>query len=387
MGAVSGALAIGFIGIQMSISTDRNNWFFILIIDAFQSFALLVHHTVVFAYLPDLSREEEVTSHYNVHFNIRQYCVQFFYISTVIITTLLRGNSKSRKLDASVRTAKDAAGIAFGLGLFFIGYAWLFLFRDRPALSKVPEGSNLLSTGFVQVHKTAKKIWRDYRALKWFMISLLFSPEAGAGVVLSIAVTYFIVVMKLTVQEIAKATLIIIATTIPGSYIAKHANQIFNPLNSYRLAMTFLGISMGLGALVFTGPERKASVFGFCAAWGLAFGWAYPSQRVLFCTLIPKGQETEMMGLFTFVGQIMGWLPPLIVTLMNENDVHLRYSLLVVNFFFLFAVLLTLPMGDYQAACDVVALDSAEKLEAVVDAASKHVEVVNGEITGVSDTE
>lgn len=49
-------------------------------------------------------------------------------------------------------------------------------------------------------------------------------------------------------------------------------------------------------------------------------------------------------------------------------------------------------MGDYQAACDVVALASAEKLEAVVNAASKHANVAvatdedDGEKRGLSDT-
>jgi MFS-type transporter involved in bile tolerance (Atg22 family) len=233
----------------------------------------------------------------------------------------------------------------------------------------------LLSTGFVQVRNTAKKIWKDYRALKWFMISLLFSPEAGAGVVLSIAVTYFTVIMEFTVQDVAKATLILMACTVPGSFFAKTANRILNPLNSYRFAMSMLGLSIGMGAFIFTGPERRASVYGLSATWGVFFGWAYPSQRVLVCTLIPKGQETEMMGLFTFTGQILGWLPPLVVTLMNESDVDLKYSLLVVLFFCCFAIVLTLPMGDYKAACEVVERDSAEKLEAVVEsAATKHEE-------------
>jgi Vacuole effluxer Atg22 like len=92
------------------------------------------------------------------------------------------------------------------------------------------------------------------------------------------------------------------------------------------------------------------------------------AQRVLFCTLIPKGQETEMMGLFTFTGQILGWLPPLIVTILNENGVELRYGLLVIVFFCMFAVVCTLPMGSYKDAAERVALDSEEKYQSVLAA-------------------
>jgi MFS-type transporter involved in bile tolerance (Atg22 family) len=229
------------------------------------------------------------------------------------------------------------------------------------------------------VYRTSKKILQDYRALKWFMISLLFSPEAGAGVVLSIAVTYFTVALKFTVQEIAKATLILMVTTIPGSFFAQFANRIINPLNSYRAGLTFLGTFIGLGSFVFTSHEAKGAVYGFAALWGFAFGWAYPSQRVLFCTLIPKGQETEMMGLFVFAGQILGWLPPLTVTLMNEHDVDLKWSLMVVCAFCIFAVLMTLPMGSYEDAKEMVARDSAEKLRQVCEAASKHINMSDAE--------
>jgi MFS transporter, UMF1 family len=369
VGTVSGIVSVALIGIQISISLERNNWFFILIIDAIQSIAFLVHNAAVFAYLPDLSMNEDVMSHYSSRLNIRQYAVSFLYVSLSVITTKARGNGRSKAITATVQTARDAAGMSFGIGCLLVGYSWSFLFSDRPALSKVPEGSNLLSTGFVQVRKTAKKIWKDYRALKWFLISLLWSPEAGAGVVLSIAVTYLTVVVKFTGQDLAKGTLVLMAATIIGSIFAKVACRLLNPLNSYRLGLTFLGVTFGISPFTLTGPERRRAVFGFGAAWGFALGWSYPSQRVLFCTLIPKGQETEMMGLFTFMGQIIGWLPPLIVTIMNEKGMNLKWSLAVPCLFCMFAVLNTLPMGNYQEATELVARDSTDKLKAVLELA------------------
>jgi len=368
VGVVSGFFAVGFIGAQIFLNED--NWFGMLIVDAAQTFAFLIHTTAVFAYLPDLSLDEDILSHYTSRFNVRQYIGQFIYVSLVIATGEARGTD--RTINSTVQTANDAAGIAFGSGVLFVGYAWTFLFRDRPPLTQVPEGSTLLTAGFSRIGKTSKIVWKNYRHLRWFMASLLFSPEAGAGVVLSIAVTFLTVFMKFTAIEIAKASLCLMVGNVIGSLFAKWITKLINPLNSYRLGLTFLGASIGLSSLVFTGPERRDAVYGFAGMWGVSMGWTYPSQRILFCTLIPKGQETEYMGLFVFTGQILGWLPSLIFTAMNENDVDIRWGLGLVGIFCVTAVIFTLPMGSYEEACRIVAEDSREKLKEVVEATSKH---------------
>jgi MFS-type transporter involved in bile tolerance (Atg22 family) len=205
MAVLSGIIVVGMTGIQISISIERNNWFFILVVDAIQSFFLLVHSTAVFAYLPDLTTDEEVIPHYSSHFQIRQYAVQFLFASLLAIAGRVRGSDRTA-LESSVQTARDGAGMAFGFGALFFSYAWIFLFRKRPALSKVPEGQNLVSTGFVKVKKTFSKIQKDYRALRWFLFSLLWSPDAGAGVVLSIAISFLTVEIGFTGQDFAKVS-------------------------------------------------------------------------------------------------------------------------------------------------------------------------------------
>lgn len=369
VGCVSGFTVVLVTGMQIGISAEKNNWLYILILDAIQTFALLVHSTAVFAYLPDLTLDHSVLPRYTAHFNVRQFVAQLVVAGLVILLGQLRGSPGT--VEAQVRTAKDGAIIAFSVSGFMFGYAWIFAFRKRPALSQVPEDSNLITTGFKQVGKTSRKIWKDYRALKWFMISLLFSPEAGAGVVLSIAVTFLVFVVKMNTLEIAQAALVLQVGNIVGSYFSAWICRHMTPLNSYRLALTLLGISMGVSAIVMDGPDRKNSVYGFASAWGFFMGWTYPSQRVLFVTLIPKGQETEMMGMFFFMGQILGWLPPLLFTIMNENGVDMRWGLGLITFFDLAAVALTLFMGSYEAAVALVAEESEAKLQEVLEAASK----------------
>ena len=195
LGVVSGFIVVLVTGLQMSISLEPNNWLFILVLDSIGSFCLLVHATAVFAYLPDLTTDEESIPQYTAAFNVRQYSTLFIYTSLVLIANKVRRADGS--LVSAVQTARDGAGIAFGFGALFFGYAWLFLFRKRPPLSQVPEGQSLFTTGFVHVKTTSVRIWRDYNALRWFMISLLWSPEAGAGVVLSIAVSFLTVDVKI----------------------------------------------------------------------------------------------------------------------------------------------------------------------------------------------
>mmetsp|Transcript_18236 Transcript_18236/g.34614 ORF Transcript_18236/g.34614 Transcript_18236/m.34614 type:complete len:580 (+) Transcript_18236:200-1939(+) len=385
MGVISGVLSVAFIGGQIAISAD--NWFSMLIIDACQTLVFLVHTTSVFAYLPDLSLDQEVIAHYTSAFNIRQYCGQFVYVAFVIICGQARGDAGT-PTDNSVQTAKDAAGLAFGWGALFIGYAWMYLFRDRPALSKVPEDSTLITTGFKQVGKTARVILKNYHGLKWFMISLLWSPEAGAGVVLSIAVTFLTVRIDLDGLEIAKTSLILMVGNLAGSLFSKKVCALINPLNSYRVGLTVLGITIACSTIYLDAPRKLTEVYLTAVAWGFSMGWTYPSQRVLFCTLIPKGQETEMMGLFVFVGQILGWLPSLIFTIMNENDVPLEWGLALIGGFCAMAVVCTLPMGSYEKACEEAALASRGKLTAVVEATAHHRPVTESDnMKDVSDDE
>lgn len=366
MGVISALVVVAATGTQISISVTNNNWFFILMVDAVQAFGMAVHTTAVFAYLPDLTTDEEVIPHYTTHFNIRQFCSQFVFTSLLLITGKVRGTNQS--VGSSVQTARDAAGIAFGFLALFFGYAWIFLFRKRPALSKVPAGQSLLTTGFLQVKTTAAKIWKDYHALKWFMISLLWSPEAGSGVVLAIVVSFLVVDIKFTGQDIAKLSLIVQFGSVLGSLFSKWLTSKVNPLNCYRLGLIGLSVSMAVSVALVDSPDKKNTVFGLAVLWGLGLGTTYAAQRVLFCTLIPKGQETEMMGLFTFTGLIVGWLPPLISTIMNENGVDLRFGLLVIVGFCLLAVLCTLPMGIYKDATETVARDSEGKYDAVLAA-------------------
>jgi len=345
VGIITALFLCGITLSQIWISID--NWFIMLILEALGGFMLLVHFATVLAYLPDLTTNDDDIAHYTSRFGIRQFTTQTSYASCVVIISQIRDIQDPFK--GTIQTAKDSAAIAFCFAAFFLTYAWFFCFRKRGPLHQIPEGDNLVTTGFKKVMTTSSLIWRKYHSLKWFMISMLWSPEAGAGVVLTIAVTYLTFEIGLTGKEIGYVNITMLAFNIPGSYFAKYMCNKLNPLNSYRTSLVFFAAVAGCTFWHLDTKEKADWIYMWAAFWGIAYGWTYPSQRVLICTLIPKGQEAEMMGLFTFTGQVLGWLIPLIFTIMNEKSVELRLSCSIISYFVLFAFVCTLPMGTYEA--------------------------------------
>lgn len=175
LGIISIALVISVTFVDIFI--QHIDWFALLLLDGVRHFFLLVHGAAALAYLPELTLDHTALVHYSSRFNLRQFYAEFVFTGLVVVTGLIQGSDTTVK--SSVHTSENAAGIVFGITIVLAAYAWTFLFHKRPALSKIPEKSTLLTAGLVQVGRTSRKIWRDYPSLKWFMISLMFSPEVS----------------------------------------------------------------------------------------------------------------------------------------------------------------------------------------------------------------
>ncbi|KAL7428458.1 hypothetical protein ACHAXH_002653 [Discostella pseudostelligera] len=348
MGAVSAFFVVISVGVQISIGP--NTWFLAFIFEIVGGYFLVMHQVCCMAYLPDLTHDIAAVGHYTSRLMISQYLSQGIFTSIVIIAGFAGKIS-------SLQSAKLAAALSFSIGSVLFGYAWIFLYRKRPKLREVPPGSNLLTTGFKQLLLTTKVVFQQYRALKWFMLALLFSPEAGSGALLSIAVTFLTFFVKMEVKEIALVSIIVLFSNIPGALLAKKMCRLINPLNSYRCAQFMFAAENALLAGIVTGSTRKDKilVYVFSAFWGFSFGWMFPSQRTLAVALIPKGQETEMMGLISFFMHVLGWLPVFIFTALNENGVNMRWGVASVSFLLLLSVTVSFMCGSFQDAVDAVA--------------------------------
>ena len=354
VGVLTAILVCAITGFQIAISIDT--WFACLIAEMFGGFALIMHFMSVMAYLPDLTDVEHELTHYTSRFNIVMYSVQIVYVLFLIGMVYGLGLN-------SIETARVAAAGAFAIATVFFAYAWTFLFRKRPALSEVKAGDNIFNSGFKQIGRTTKKIFTRYHALRWFMLALLFSPEAGAGVVLSVAVTYLAVTLRMVGIEVGVTNLILLVFTIPGSLFSNWLMQKKNPLKTFRCGLIFLTVVIATTVGALDRPERKNWTYLVAVFWGIAYGWIFPAQRTLQVTLTPRGQETEIMGMFTFVTQVIGWLPALIFSIMNEKGVDMRWGVSVLAWFLLLSILLLFGVGDYDAAVQQVKEVGEQELE------------------------
>uniref|UniRef100_A0A7S2KJ80 Major facilitator superfamily (MFS) profile domain-containing protein n=1 Tax=Skeletonema marinoi TaxID=267567 RepID=A0A7S2KJ80_9STRA len=361
MGTVSAFIMTAAVAVQIAINEDT--WLAVWIFEIIGGYFLIMHQVCTMAYLPDLTHETPEMGHYTARFMIDQYFVQACFTLIIILVSTYWDHKDNGILASTIATARLSAGMATGIGCVLLTYAWTFLFRKRPKLREIPEGSNIFTTGFQRIAVTTKHVFSKYRALRWFLVALLFSPEAGAGVVLSIAVTFLTFYVGMTVTEIAIASIIMLFFNLPGALISKFMCRKVNPLNSFRCAEMCYAMVNALIAGTVSGPEKKGLVYPYAAMAGLAFGWMFPSQRTLTVAIIPKGQETEMMGLISFFGQIMGWLPALLFTIMNENGVDMRWSMSLISYFLATSCCLTFMCGSYEDAVQLVAHTSDEYLK------------------------
>jgi MFS transporter, UMF1 family len=99
-----------------------------------------------------------------------------------------------------------------------------------------------------------------------------------------------------------------------------------------------------LRLVVLNGPERKNMAYIFAILWGLGLGWLHPQHIAVYGALIPNGQEAELMGIFLFFTYVIGWLPPLVFSALNEGGINMAWGLASLAFFFLIAIIFLLLM-------------------------------------------
>ena len=129
---------------------------------------------------------------------------------------------------------------------------------------------------------------------------------------------------------------IIILTRIPGSMIAAKITDRIGFLKSHKFSLLFWSAAT-LAFCALVNKDNKELTYPFGVLWGMGLGWIFPIQRNVWYAIIPAGYESEMSGMYLFAGQILGWLPPLIFTSLDQAGVPMVYGLMVDGLFFLAA--------------------------------------------------
>ena len=222
-------------------------------------------------------------------------------------------------------------------GTFFY-FSWK-LMDDVPARHILQEGKSLLTEGFVQTAKTVRDINRSYKkGTRWYFLALICA-EAGANAFTVVAVVFLGEELGLSFIEIGLFFLVSLIFSIPGSFLGAYVTRKLDPKRSWRLVMLVLFLWSSIGAVVLEFLPENLSFLSFLwgAGIGLCLGWFYPAENLFFSMCLPKGQEAELSGFYVYCTQILGWLPPLLFSVMVEAKVGQTYGVVAVGGFLLLA--------------------------------------------------
>jgi len=326
------------------VFVSEETWFALASILLIMAFLGWIHTSVAFAYLPELTDDETELVELTASFTIIQYA------STVIFLVVMIGLLYILGLTGDdVMSARIAQSVSAVITSIVFGWAWMRCFGERPAFQEIPPGSTLWTAGFKKVYHTSIRIYMNFSALKWFFVGIAFG-EAASQSLATIAITYLTDVMALNSTENGIAILLLFIGSVPGALISKKFAFRFNALWSGKISVGIMAIFTGLAALFLTGPGQQIRVYCIAIGWGIGTGWKYTAERCIVCQIIPEGQDAELMGYYLFAGQILIWLPSLIFTVLNENDVNMRIGIASVGGFFLVALFAYLLMGNYAEA-------------------------------------
>lgn len=342
VGRISGGLMTFFILLQMLLLP--NHWFAASIMQVFVAFSYMVHLTVVYAYLPELTTSADRLVNYTSKFTAAQYSSSvLFLVLMVVILSVAPDNLLDRyaSLDFS-------QSVIVCICVLFLGYAWTFLFRKRSASQRVPEGSTLLTAGFYKISQTCQTIYLHHDAIKWFLVSVTFT-EAATYTFSTIAITYMTDQLNFSSRENGICILILLLFAVPGTRIATWANTI-NPIRSLQACLLLWIATTSLAALVLRDPGHQLVAYIFAMVWGLCLGWITPTEKTLYCSIIPRGQEAALMGTFICAGQILSWMPSLVFSVLNEAGMSMRLGLFSLTFYFTASFFILFLVGDYWEA-------------------------------------
>lgn len=361
VGRVS-AICLAFL-IFLQIYALRYAWFLAAVIQVAVAFLYSVHLCAVYAYLPELTHNTETLVAYTSRFTAAQYGASVAFLLTMVGILRIAGIGYGQE----VLAAQVSQTSVFLLVSVFFGIAWSGLFKKREASQSVPEGTTLINAGFVKLFRTAREISTYHRALKWFLVSAAMTQSATTSFS-SIAITYMTDQLHFGPGENAIAILLLLIFAVPGAKLAQILTRWITPIQSLKCCLLLWMIATASASFVLRGKGQEMAAYAFAVVWGLCMGWVYPTEKALYCSIIPGGQDAELMGVYICACQIFSWLPPFVFTAMNEAGFSMRAGLFSLSgyYFVSFAVLHTL-IGNYgdavQHANTFVAKDMAPSVK------------------------
>ena len=357
VGSISAAVMAVMILLQMLVL--QKFWFLAAILQIFIAFSYTIHLCAVYAYLPELTSNHEKLVQYTAQFSAAQYSASVIFLLFMVgVLSWINGNDRFNAATLSQAVVFVVVAVSFG-------YAWTKLFRPRIASQQVPLGRTLVSAGFWKIFKTSRWILLHHAAIKWFLLSVAFT-EAATTTFSTIAITYMTEQLGFDARENGIAILILLLFGVPGTRLAASLTSGFNPIRSLQACLLVWIINTTVAAVYLKGPDQQGAAYVFAIIWGLAIGWVYPTEKALYVTIIPRGQEAELMGTYICACQFLSWLPPLVFSVMNEAGISMRIGLFSLTFYFMVSFCILFLVGDYdEAVAHAKAVDKGQRQFAI----------------------
>lgn len=355
-------------GIQ--IATVDQTWFAMVILQAFIFMVYQVQVMAIFSYYPEIARE---SGEYKMNSYVATWSASQFTGQATVNFIILAASYFGRL--GTVRTAMVMQGLAMLVCAVYLSMSWRLMPKRQPR-HKLPDGHSLVLAGFRQNYLTTIKIWKNYKTgLRWFLVSTIFG-ESSATAVASTAVIFLNLNLGLSALQIGLFFQVSLFGVIFGTKLGSVITRYTNPNVSLQLCQAGLGLTTVIGAWAVQGVVQKERTFFWGFAMGLFLGWYYPVVNLFFSMCIPKGQEAELSGFFSQMSQILGWLPPLVFSIMVQKGINLALALSVIAsilFISIFFLCLCGPWDKIVEEANTVVVDFGPESESkAIDAGDEN---------------
>jgi len=174
-----------------------------------------------------------------------------------------------------------------------------------------------------------------------FYLSIHANHITAATAITTVSIVYLSSVIHLSGPQIGIFFIITLLATTVGTLWATFVTNKTNPNTSWKLSMAYLFVVLVAGALALDGIAESLKLLSYIWAVvvGLGLGWYYPTENLFFALCLPKGQEAEFAGFWTYCGQILAWFFPLLFSVLIENNISQKYGVTLVASGFLVAII------------------------------------------------
>lgn len=344
----------------LEIFISEKNYQFVIIVHIITPIVSLLHQMSIFAYFYEITDKATLLTKYLSMFQgFRQVAMLVSVLFVLVLSNVWPG-IQTGTIQADVLTARMAQIFITIVSFICICLTFYKGLETRRAVAPLPPGSNIYTVGFTQLYHTLIKITKKLPAVKWYLVACAcYGSLLGSTV--AIAITYLKFYLKFGLTKIAISTVIYLLASVVGVSFVPFLTNSIGIYRSLQLVVFSIMTVWGFIGLL-NGPEHGNYFFIYAFLWGFFAGMIIPVGRALFLRITPRGQETELMGIFLFCVNGFVWLPPLIMTVINESGLSFRFIMPLLGSFDVIALVALAMMGDFDAAKEAAEKVSMENL-------------------------